>query len=64
MCLKMTYNIYTFITNIFSIYCNKPKENHTKEQDKNNDAVNKNGFRGMVRKHPYLRYQVYGDEHV
>lgn len=60
MCLKTTYNIYAFITTIFSICCNKPKENYTKKQDKSNDI--ESGFR--VHKPPYLRYQVYGDEHV
>ena len=64
MCFKTTYNIYSFISTIFSICNNKPKENHMKEHKKSNNTVNKNGFGGRAREHPYLRYQVYGDDRV
>ena len=69
MCFKTTCNIYSFISTIFSICNNKPKENqtkenHMKEHKKSNNTVNKNGFGGRVREHPYLRYQVYGEDRV
>ena len=54
MCFKTTYNIYSFISIIFSKCNNKPKENqtkenHMKEHKKSNNTVNKNGFGGRVR---------------
>ena len=54
MCFKTTYSIYSFISTIFSICNNKPKENqtkenHMKEHKKSNNTVNKNGFGGRVR---------------
>ena len=64
MCFKTTCNIYSFISTIFSICNNKPKEDHTKEHNKSNNTIIKNRFRWRTREHPYLRYQVYGDEHV
>lgn len=66
MCWNLTYTIGLFLSNFCSILC--CEGNHVSrdfnDQFNEKNTLNDNRFNDMIKERPYLRYNVYSDNHV